>query len=118
MATAAAKKFEQEIIEWAKSKNDDDMPFEVALVIALQEITFVSNDKSFDIPSGTVTLVAQEGGDDQGEYYDVTFKVGEKYFECNGFYSSWDGVSWEGTEAIEVRPVQVTVTEYHTVDED
>jgi hypothetical protein len=42
------------------------------------------------------------------------FRLGEFIFECMGTYSSWDGLMWT-YGPYEVKPVEVTVTEYRRV---
>jgi hypothetical protein len=56
----------------------------------------------------------------RGDYGDhdtqfMIFKVGDKYFEVSGYYSSWDGSSYEYMDFYEVKPVEVKKVEYHQV---
>lgn len=37
------------------------------------------------------------------------------YIACYGYYSSQDGVDWSDVAYVEVKPVEVTRTEYHRV---
>lgn len=61
---------------------------------------------------GTVTHVLTEGGEGQGEHYYGIFSIGTQFFRMDGAYSSWDGISWDGTSLYEVVPKQVTTTQY------
>jgi hypothetical protein len=68
--------------------------------------------KSFDIASGTVTLVENHGGGEgDGEERWIVIKVGDQFFEYSGYYSSWDGTEWDN-ELREVEPYTVEVTKY------
>lgn len=114
MSTRTAKNFEREVSEWAELGLRPNRAFETAIANLLLKLRF-SGQKSIELPSGSVTLESTEGGENCGDNYMVRFKCGEKYFECHGYYDSWEGTSWEGVEAIEVRPVEVLVTQYKPV---
>lgn len=115
MSTLAAKKFEEESTAWAEQLDlRPNQTFETAISDLLFKLRWTS-PKSVELPSGTTTLEVVEGGEGKGENYMVRFKCGDKYFECHGYYDSWEGTSWEGVEAIEVKPVEVLVTQYKPV---
>lgn len=61
---------------------------------------------------GTVKHVLTEGGEGQGDSYYGIFSIGDQFFRMDGYYSSWDGISWDGVSLYEVEPQQVTITEY------
>jgi hypothetical protein len=42
-------------------------------------------------------------------------KIGDSYFEQRGVYDSWNGTDWDCAEFYQVRPVEVTRTEYQPV---
>jgi hypothetical protein len=68
--------------------------------------------KSFEIPSGTVTLMEnQGGGEGDGEERFFVINVGDQLFQYTGYYSSWEGTEWNDN-LIEVEPYEVTVTKY------
>jgi hypothetical protein len=72
-------------------------------------------EKSFEIPSGTVTLVENfGGGSGDGEERYIVIKVGDQLFQWNGYYSSWDGSEW-ADELREVEPYSVQVTKYREI---
>lgn len=64
-----------------------------------------------DTPLGKVVVEEVSGGQGDGAPIEVVIKVGDRYFEINGEYSSWDSSSFDGY-LYEVKPVQVTRTEY------
>ncbi|UDL16815.1 hypothetical protein SEA_ATUIN_149 [Arthrobacter phage Atuin] len=71
--------------------------------------------KSFEIASGTVTLVKNHGGGEgDGEERWIVIKVGDQLFEYRGYYSSWDGTEWDD-KLREVEPYEVTVIKYREV---
>lgn len=69
---------------------------------------------------GMVKVVEQEGGGEgQGEYANIVFQVVSenaevRYFRKEGFYSSFDGIEWDGTFE-EVTPVKKYITAYERV---
>lgn len=78
-------------LQWAKDNDDEDFFNEISYkkVINLPEIgeaSFVDQqrpDTSWD-------------DDHDGEYIDVVFQVGGRYFRKSGTYSSWDADEWDG----------------------
>jgi hypothetical protein len=76
-------------------------------------IRYMKPNEAKEIPGfGTLELVESDGGHEgDGEYMDVVFKVGERYFRQDGSYDSWNGGEWDG-EVEEVEPRQITVTRY------
>jgi hypothetical protein len=67
---------------------------------------------------GTVAVVESEGGGEgSGEHMHIVFRVSttdgeEFYFKIDGYYASFDGASWDGSELYEVTPRQKTITVY------
>lgn len=63
---------------------------------------------------GTVKQVRQEGGEGEGENYVVVnhFVDHDVYVRLRGFYSSYDGVDFNGYGYEQVEPVQKTITVY------
>jgi hypothetical protein len=59
----------------------------------------------------------REWADDDvdGEYIDVIFKIGDRYFRKSGTYSSWDSDEWDGPFE-EVTPAKVQRTEWVNVN--
>lgn len=65
------------------------------------------------IPSGKVELVREiGGGEGEGSEHTVIFSVGRQYFEMQGYYSSWNGTSWESSVLTEVEPKEVKVIRF------
>jgi hypothetical protein len=52
------------------------------------------------------------GGEGMGNYAYSIFKIDEKYYRLNASYQSWDGYDWDWDSIEQVKPVQVTKTEY------
>lgn len=73
-------------------------------------------EEEADVEIGGLTLKFEDcgGGEGDGARKWVVFKIGEQYFEMNGYYSSWDDGEWD-TDLVEVKPVQVMRTEYKEV---
>ncbi|UDL16814.1 hypothetical protein SEA_ATUIN_148 [Arthrobacter phage Atuin] len=67
------------------------------------------------LPSGALKRVAQHGGEGEGDTYYYVFSIGEQLFRVDGYYASWDGVSYDDSlYAIhEVEAVPTTVIKYN-----
>lgn len=65
---------------------------------------------------GTLSFVEHYGGEGQGDEYWTVFKVADRYFRINGWYSSYEGGEYDGALE-EVFPEQVTRTEYFSTKE-
>lgn len=69
------------------------------------------------IPEGSFVAKCVEdfGGEGQGDQRYVVFEIisadGVQYFRKDGYYSSFEGTTWDGDFA-EVRPVEKTITVY------
>lgn len=63
---------------------------------------------------GQLELAEKSGGEGDGAQIHVVLKVGEQYFQQDGYYSSWGSDEMDG-EVYEVRPKQVQVTQYERV---
>ena len=64
-----------------------------------------------DTKFGKVTVVDGSGGEGDGAPISVVFQVGERFFEMDGYYSSWGDSQMDGS-LFEVVQKQVTVTQY------
>lgn len=60
---------------------------------------------------GTISFVEERGGEGDGAPTYFTIKVGDRYFEMCGRYSSWDESTWD-TDLYEVFPEEVTITKF------
>lgn len=65
---------------------------------------------------GTIEFVDHFGGEGQGDDYWTVFRIGDRYFRMDGWYSSYEGHEYDG-ELDEVYPKEVTRTEYFTQKE-
>lgn len=104
----------QEIIDWysAKYGSDEDREYE-SFERAWEEFREYLYGNGIDLPSGRAKLVADFGGEGQGEELWVVFSLGDQLFRVDGYYASWDGSNWDGAEPYEVEPVPVVVTQYN-----
>lgn len=109
---STVEQIKQELQAWNEGQGDY-YKVQNAIVEELWEWTDGGGrTKSFEIPSGTVTLVEDHGGGEgDGETRFIVIKVGEQLFQYNGYYSSWDGTEWDD-DLYEVEPYDVTVTQY------
>lgn len=115
---ATAKQITQDILDWyTETANGEETYFGEAWGEFREEIEWISKDQTVSLPSGEATFVDSFGGEGKGEEYWIIFKVGDELFKVDGYYSSWDGVSWENSEVYKVKPVEVIVIEYQKVDE-
>lgn len=117
---ATAKQISQEIIDWSNSNSSGQNStfFEEAWRDFKDSLEgWGSKTPEIQLPSGIATFFKRHGGEGMGEEYWVIFKVGEELFEVDGYYSSWDGVSWDGAELYKVAPVEVTIIEYQKVED-
>lgn len=76
----------------------------------------LNEQKDIDI-SGMPKLVFIEsvgGYEGAGEDMSVVFKVGDQFFQQDGYFDSWGGDRWDG-ELTEVKPKLVQRTEYEAV---
>jgi len=69
---------------------------------------------------GRVESVTSEGGEGQGDSYYFVLRLTDadgnvQLFRGDGYYSSYDGVNWEGTELYEVEPREKVVIVYEAV---
>lgn len=78
------------------------------------DVEFVEKIKEL----GTVKSVARYGGEGRGdEYWKVYHFINhDVYIKFDGFYQSYEGSEYE--EMFEVKPVEVTKTEYQRVKND
>lgn len=108
-----AKQVKQEIIDFTKAEY-----FEKAWPDFLEELKdWSSTPPEVQLPSGTAKFFKRYGGEGLGEEYWVIFSVGDELFKVVGYYSSWDGSSWDDAEIYKVEPVEVTVIEYQAVED-
>lgn len=66
------------------------------------------------VPSelGAISYVENRGGEGDGAPVYYVVKVGDKYYEIETVYSSWDYTDWNDEDFYEVVPEKVTVVKY------
>lgn len=107
---ATAKELEEAICNWYWQETGKDASYlDDAADYFLD--TIEGNPVELD-EIGKVVWITTEGGEGQGDQYFGVFSVGTQFFRLDGFWNSWDGVSWEGASLYEVVPKQVTITQY------
>lgn len=96
----------EELQEWYKGQQN-----RWGLWDALEDAVYAP----VNLPSGTLKRVAGEGGEGQGVEYFYVFSVGDQLFRVDGYYASWDGVTYdESIYALsEVEAVPVNVIQYN-----
>lgn len=115
---ATAKQVTRDIIDWyVEETSAADADFGEAWVEFLDELEWNKRKEGVELISGHALFVKSVGGEGEGEKYWVLFQVGEEFFRIDGYFNSWDGTNWEGSELYKVAPVEVTVIEYQKVDE-
>lgn len=79
---------------------------------------FAGND-SFKVKDIILTLVEEVGGEDEGSYKHLIFRVEHvnrpgltQWFKKTGYYSSYEGTDWEEGSISEVTPQERTVIVY------
>lgn len=115
---ATAKQITQGIIDWYLSTTSEaEADFQDAWSEFIDELEWNKRKEGIEIPFGKALFLKSVGGEGEGEKYWVLFQVEEEFFKIDGYFNSWDGVNWEGSELYKVTPVEVTVIEYQKVDE-
>lgn len=61
---------------------------------------------------GEVTLIAEHGGEGEGEEYWKVFHFADHdtYIKYDARYTSYEGVEWDGVDFYEVHPKSKTIT--------
>jgi hypothetical protein len=80
---------------------------------------YLPTNKPFETELGTVTIVGHLSDPNDRDNVHVVVKLdndnGTTYYRADGYYSSWEGSDWGDAEFYEVKPVEVTNTEYRRV---
>lgn len=73
-------------------------------------------EDSVELPNiGKTEAIDNYGGEGQGDERWIVFKVGDQLFRLNGYYSSYDGSTWDGGVE-EVEAYEKTVTDYRVIN--
>jgi hypothetical protein len=120
------KQIAQEIIDWSNSdevsktiyrwKESKTLPQAADNFYNLLQAYDENEDKGLHLPSGVCYHESEvDDRDDFHIVFSVTNSAGnKKFYKLSGFYSSWDGISWEEAELSRVYPEVITVTKYST----
>jgi hypothetical protein len=112
----------QEIIDWFNESDDvekvETLDYEVWGEF-YETLSSKERVEKFDwattpvLESGPAYLVEDiGGGEGEGDERWVVFSVGDNLYRVSGYYSSWDGTTWEDTTPREVEAYEVSVTRY------
>lgn len=63
---------------------------------------------------GQIEFAERSGGEGDGAEISIVIKIGNRYFQRDGYYSSWGEDSMDG-DIYEVKPKQVQRTEYDRI---
>ena len=102
---------DQEILEYMEL-NDDGVPMDmIASYFWFRKNDAITTDK------GVIRLEKAIGGDEgEGSYVQRVLSITKDdhtdYFACEGYYSSWMGIDWEGFSFTKVAPREKTIIEY------
>lgn len=84
----------------------------------------LASEECVTIDNYTLSFVEDFGGEGMGDSAWVVYKLVNNndltasYIRYDGYYSSYDGTDWEEWDGFRVvEPVDVMITEYHTVKE-
>lgn len=72
------------------------------------------HDETVTIQGVTFEHVESFGGEGDGDTAWVVFKVGDQYFQKDGYYASYDGFYWDG-DLYQVESYQKVVTAWRAV---
>lgn len=106
---AMAEQLSYEIIDWA-TRFEETKFYDFSEVADLFQEEIENAD--IELPSGKVHYVDRFGGEGKGEEYWVVFSLEDQLFRFEGYWSSWEGVSWVDAEVEEVEAEEVTVIKY------
>jgi hypothetical protein len=110
--TIDATGLEYEIIAWI-NRNSSNTSYDFESV-AGDFYYDLENGEVIELPSGKAKMVAQTEESYVVQDYWIVFSIGSQLFRFSGYYSSWDGTSWDGANLEEVVSKEVTVTQFVT----
>lgn len=108
--TIDATGLEYEIIAWS-NRNSSNTAYDFESV-AGDFYYDLENGEVIDLTSGKAKMVAQTEESYVVQDYWIVFSIGSQLFRFSGYYSSWDGTSWDGAKLEEVISKEVTVTRF------
>ena len=101
-----------ESLRTSNDTNDDGVP------MSLVESYFLLGKNKITTTDNKIINLEESigGGFDDGSYVQRVFSLTngdtKEYFSCEGYYSSWDGIDWEGSHFVKVKPREKTIIEY------
>jgi hypothetical protein len=111
--------FKQEVLDWYNT-NDKGETAEYFDEIWEDFLYTVPTKKEGEkgavtptLASGPVYIVEDFGGEGQGDDRYVVFSIADTFFKVEGYYSSWDGQTWDNPAPFEVEPEEITVIQYN-----
>jgi hypothetical protein len=98
----------KELQEWYENRQQNRW----GLFDALEDAVY---HPGIELPSGTAVRVHGEGGEGEGTTYFYVFSIGDQLFRVDGYYASWDGVTYDDAlyALSEVEAVETTVIRYN-----
>lgn len=76
------------------------------------EFGWASRGEKENLPGlGEIVVVDRRDDPGDGQEMWIVFSLGDQFFRKTGYYSSWDGSSWDGA-LVEVEPYVEPVTFY------
>lgn len=105
-----SRELEAALYDWWWQETGNEAGYMSEIAAELMEAVESSPIELDDL--GQLKHVLTEGGEGQGEQYYGVFSLGNQLFRLDGYYSSWDGISWDDADLYEVEAKQVTVTHY------
>jgi hypothetical protein len=113
--TVTVKELKSELDEWYATL---DKAYDNVFGELEDSLTY-SRDTNVTLPSGReLKFIVQEGGEGEGDSYFYVFSIGEdddeQLFRVDGYYASWDGVTYDdySDTLTEVEAVIVPTVQY------
>jgi hypothetical protein len=79
-----------------------------------EEIRYTSKPILLPVVGEAVRVASTGGGEGDGDYMDVVFKIGDQLFRKDGYHNSWDSNDWDG-DLEEVEAFEKVVVDYRAI---
>lgn len=110
-----AKDLMEEFVKCAK-EDAAKYPWDVTFNDDADIFDYIEDFNPIPTKYGIARQVDKYGGEGMGEQYYIVWEISDgsnvRFFRADGYYASWDGHNWDDAELYEVKPKQVTKTEY------
>jgi len=112
--TYTVEQVEEAIRAWEEAGDEDGYGYGTDF---FDDIMWSPSDPIFLPILGEKAIhVEREGGSEgDGDHMHVVFRIGDQFFMKEGYHNSWDSNEWDG-DFNEVKPVEVTVTQYRPIE--